>query len=308
MRVFLRVASSILTIVSLCSVARAEQPTAAGVRDWHKKVVRVEAVARRIFAANLENCQTKRNDFGFTSGTPDPEATPSVRKAWAEALGLGDGPTVVATFLGGPAAASGLQVGDIIAEANGVRWSPSPEDRQAFASAMAGANSLNLVVKRGSDEVKIGVPAQQICSAEVWLTHRSEINAESNAMNIIIEGGMEQLLTSDDELAYVIAHEAAHVFLGHTRADRAADTKNKKIRSQMERDADALGVRMMLRAGFLPEASFMAQPKMARSSRGPISRLLDLHDPYMATRERTAFLMSEVAAARVEQGAPAVVQ
>lgn len=120
-------------------------------------------------------------------------------------------------------------------------------------------------------------------------------------MNIIVDGGMEQLLTSDEELAWVIAHEAAHIFLGHTGPGRGADLKNNDIRSQMERQADALSVRLMLLAGYSPEASFAAQPKIAAASRGPISRLFDVHGPYMGTRERTRFLMNEVAAARVEQ-------
>lgn len=309
MRAAFRILTAILAIASASTVAHAEQPTADSVRNWYKRVVRVQTVARRILAAspNLEFCPTKRDDFGFTSVSPDPAATAPVRAAWAEGLGLGDGSTVVAAFPGGPAVQSDLRVGDSILEINGAKWSPTPEGRKVFASAMVGTRSLHLVVKRDAHEVTIVVPAQQICSADVWLTPRNRINAESNGMNIVVEGGMEQLLASDEELAWVIAHEAAHIFLGHTRADRAADLKNNALRLQMERQADALSVRLMLRAGFAPEASFSAQPKIAAASRGPISRLLDVHGPYMGTRERTAFLKSEASAARSEKWGPSVV-
>lgn len=303
-RAVFQIFAALVAIASTASAARAEQPTPDGVRDWYKRVARVQTVARRILAANLETCPIKRDDFGFTSVSPDPAASAAVRAAWIEGLGLGDGLTVVAVFPGGPAEAAGIKVGDRIVEINGARWSSNPEDRKAFASAMAGVSSLHLAVKRGADEVKMVVPAQQICTANVWLTPRAKINAFSNGVNIVVEGGMEQLLPSDDELAWVIAHEAAHAFLGHTGADRAADVKNNAIRSQMERQADALSLRLMLRAGFSPEASFSAQPKIAAASRGPISRLLDLHGPYMGTRERTAYLIAEVSAARSELGRP----
>lgn len=290
-----------VVIAAMSSGARAGQPSADGVRNWYKRVVRVQSVARPILASNLEFCPVKRGDFGFSSVSPDAQATAPVRAAWVEGLGLGEGSTTVAVFPGGPAEAVGLRVGDRIIEINAAKWSPTPEGRKAFASAMAGASVVHLVVTRQTQEIQLSVPAQQICSANVWLTPRGKVHAEANASNIVVEGGLEQLLGSDDELAWVIAHEAAHVFLGHTTADRAADLKNDAIRAQMERQADALSVRMMLRAGFTPEASFSAQPKIASASRGPISRLLDLHGPYMGTRERTAFLMAETAQARSEE-------
>lgn len=290
----------ILVAIAISSAAHAAPPTAEGAREWYKRVVRVQAISRKIFESNLDFCPVKRDDFGFMAVSPDPEANDVVRSALIEGLGLGDGSTTLAVFPGGPAAAGGLQVGDSIIEINGAKWSPAPKDRKAFSSAMAGASALHLVVKRQEQEVQVTVPAQKICAADVWLTPRAKVNALANGMNIVVEGGLEQLLDSDDELAWVIAHEAAHVFLGHTAADRAADLKNDAIRSQMEREADALSVRLMLQAGFAAEAAFSAQPKLASASRGPVSRLLDLHGPYMGTRERTEFLMSETESARSE--------
>ena len=50
-------------------------------------------------------------------------------------------------------------------------------------------------------------------------------------------------------------------FLGHTGANRAKEFKNAVLRKQMEQQADALGVRLMPKAGFSPEASVNAHAK-----------------------------------------------
>jgi hypothetical protein len=65
--------------------------------------------------------------------------------------------------------------------------------------------------------------------------------------------------------------------------------------------ADVLGIRLAARAGFIPETAAVANLKLARANRGPIARLLDLHGPYMANRDRTEFLKTQVAEARRSQ-------
>lgn len=287
------------------SIVHAAQQTADDVRAWQKRVVRVQTIARRILVSGVDICPSKRADFGFTAYSPDPGASAAVRAKSVEWLGPGDGSATVVVFPGGPAEASGLRVGDRIVEMNGVRWSATPEGLKAFGAAMAGASSLQLMVKRQAAEMKMEVPAQQICFADIYLTQRAKLEARTSGTNILIDGGLEQLFSDDDELAWIIAHEAAHAMLGHSGPDRVADLKNKAFRSRVEREADALSVRLMLRAGFSPEASSRAQSKLAAAGRGPIGRLLDITGPYMGTRERNAFLMAEAAAARAEQGKPA---
>jgi hypothetical protein len=59
-------------------------------------------------------------------------------------------------------------------------------------------------------------------------------------------------------------------------------------------------VRLILRAGYAPEAAADASPKLARANRGPIARMLDIHGPYMETGKRAAFLLTEASKARAE--------
>lgn len=281
----------------------AVSPSPVDVRVWYDRVTRVQSITRQILASNTDACPSKRNDFGYAAVTANPDARAAVQAAWVNGLRLGAGPTVVAVYPGGPAQAAGLLIGDEIVIANGVQWSGATEGGSAFAQTMAGGNdsgSLQLTVRRGGAEEILPVVVQQICTADMVLTRSSRVHAWSNGITIFIEGGLERLLSSDDELAWVIAHEAAHIFLGHTNADRDAARRENTTRSIMEREADRLSVRFMLKAGYAPEAATSAQPRLSAASWGPIPRLLDLHGPYMGTAERTSFLATEAAAARAE--------
>lgn len=302
MRAAFTLTTSLLLNFSIASVAFAAPPTADGVRDSFNRFVRVQSIVRRITAANVAICPTKRGDFGFTSVSPNPDAPAIVRAAWTEGLGLGDGSTVVAVYGTGPAEAAGLRVGDTIVAVNGVQWSLAPERRKAFAEALdARSGAKHITVRRGTADVLIDATPQEICSVDVVLRARNNVYAAASGSTIVIDAGMERLLVSDDELALVVAHEAAHIILGHTDADRLKDQKNKLLRKQMEQQADALGVRLMLNAGYSPEASLSAHPKLAKTMRGPVSRFLGIYGPYMSTRDRTAFIKSEAAIARSEQ-------
>lgn len=302
MRAAFRLPGTLLSILGFASIAFSATPTADGVRDSFNRFVRVRTIVRKITAANVATCPAKHGDLGFTSVSPDPDALATVRAAWTEGLGLGDGSTVVAVFESGPAVAAGLRVGDTIVAVDGVRWSLAPESRTAFKQALeVGSGQKHLTVRRGTADVMIDVTPQEICAADVVLRNRDNVYAAAKGSTIIIDKGMEQLLTSDDELALVVAHEAAHIFLGHTGADREKEYKHAVLRKQMEQQADALGVRLMLKAGFSPEASVTAHPKLAKVMRGPISRFLGMYGPYMSTHDRTAFIKSEAEAARTEQ-------
>ena len=301
MQALFRLISIVLIVLGYSSVARAESLTADGLRDTYKRVVRVQTIARQILASNLEVCPIRHRNFGFTAVSSDHNASASVRSAWADWLGPGDGMSVIAVYASGPAMTAGLKVGDRIVESNGRKWHSDVVDRTAFAQGLAEVQDITIVARRDSKELSISVPAQEICAGNVFLTSRPDVNAFAQGMNIFIDGGMEKLLTSDDELAFIIAHEAAHLFLGHTGPDRSTDLNKKRTRKVMEQDADALSVRLMLRAGFAPEASADAQLKMAKSMRGPISRQLGLSGPYMRPQDRAVWLMSETKAARSEQ-------
>ena len=129
-------------------------------------------------AANVATCPAKRGDFGFTSVSPNPDASAAVRAAWTEGLGLGDGSPVIAVYGSGPAEAAGLRAGDNIVSADGVPWSPAPERRKEFAEALdARSGEKHLMVRRATADVIINMAPQEICTADVVLRTRGNVYA-----------------------------------------------------------------------------------------------------------------------------------
>lgn len=297
----LKLAASGIAWVTLTA---AQTPTIDGIQQWQQRVERVQDIAHRILAANVAAGPVKRNDLGMITASPNPSASAAVRAAWYDALHLKDASTVLTVFSAGPAEQAGIQVGDAIVAAQGIRWADS---RQNFAQAMQQgerAGQITLTVKHGALERDIALTAQIICQANVILIDNKRANAWANGSGIVIEGGLERLLSDDAEMAFVIAHEAAHILLGHSAAStKTAQTKTVQ-RKDMELEADRLGVRLAARAGYAPEAGARAHPKIANANRGPIAKLLDLHGPYLSTTERAAFLADQAKEAHAESLAP----
>eukprot|EP01041_Mallomonas_annulata_P018888 gene18888-38016_t len=167
-----RLTTTLFSIAGIASATVAANPTptptADVVRNTINRFVRVQTIVRRITAANVASCPAKRSDFGFTSVSPNPDASAEVRAAWTAGLGLGDGSTVVAVYGSGPAEAAGLRVGDNFVSVDGVQWSLEPERRKAFAEALDGrSGEKHLMVRRASADVMIKMTPQEICTADV---------------------------------------------------------------------------------------------------------------------------------------------
>lgn len=252
------------------------QPTAPADR-----ALRVAAVARRILLANGPVCDRHRSDFGLIAG-------PATLNSW--------GAPVQRVWADGPAFAAGLRPGDLIREVNAVPWSADATERARFAAALAAApeaSRLALVIERGDARFAVSLTGQQRCHVDVELSGQAYVNAAAMASTITIGSGLERVLRDDAELAWAIAHEMAHVILGHTAPDRRAAISQRAERLALEQAADAFAIRLMAAAGYAPSAAPAAWLKVADASRQPLARMMDLHGPYLGTLERTAFLAAE---------------
>ena len=299
--------SSTFAIIAGLLLSGAKAPTVDDVREWHNRSIRVETIARKILAANIATCPATQSDFGFKAVTTNTANPVEVQNAWSRALGIDDDLTVIVIHSNGPAQLAGLQYGDKITSVNDVKWSPTPESRATFGEAWKAAlatSPLELSVRRGDADLELVIPAEQICAANAFLIRNKRTNAYAIRSEILVTDRMEKLLISDDELAYVIAHEAAHIFLGHSAPDKQADRDKSAARKKNERDADALSLRLMLKAGFPPEAAATAQPRINKATiLRELGNLFGIHGPYLPPKERTAFLKAEAAEARAEQEA-----
>lgn len=263
--------------------ANAEAPTADPA-----SALRVELLLRRILIANQGACAERQSDHGLVVGEP--------------ALFPGGAP-IVAVLPGSPAEAAGLRPGDLVRGVNGTPWSPDPAEAAAFVRALGETGhspDLALVIERDDRKLALVLPGRPACRGMARLAATNAINATAIGSTVIVASGLARLLPDDAELAFAVAHEAAHLILGHTAPQARAAIGDPARRPGLERNADALALRLMARAGYDPAAAARAWPKIADASRPPLHRLMDLHGPYMGTAERTAFLRDE--AARIERG------
>jgi hypothetical protein len=128
-------------------------------------------------------------------------------------------------------------------------------------SAALDNGDTDLLIRRNGQVIKLDLRAQAGCGGEVMLANSSTLNAWTDGRTIVVSTAMAQLAQSDDELAFVIAHEMAHNNLGHAQSGRndvrglfgllgfgAARVK------RMEVDADSAAVALMSAGGYAPDA------------------------------------------------------
>lgn len=275
----------------LSGPAHAAAPVRPFVGDDAPGTLRVAAITRRLLMANAALCPDPRHDFGLILGSPN-------TASW--------GAPIARVWPDGAAQGAGLRAGDVVRLVNGVPWSADPEELARFDTALARVShgaKLDLVVERHGISRHVRLAGQPRCAGEARLSAQPFLNAAALGRTIVIGGGLERLLRDDAELAFAIAHEAAHIVLGHTAPERQAEIGVTARRRVLEQEADALALGLMARAGYDPAAASPAWLKIADASRPPLHRLLDIHGPYPATAVRAAFL-ADGAARMAGEGGP----
>jgi hypothetical protein len=79
------------------------------------------------------------------------------------------------------------------------------------------------------------------------IDNSSEMNAHNDGTKIVIYRGLIDIASNTDEIALVLAHEAAHGMLGHLGA---LNTNVPSEIAVLEANADKYGAFLMMRAGF----------------------------------------------------------
>ena len=250
-----------------------------------KELRRVEDIAFRIEAANQDLCADRRPRIGASWATPE-AFDAKAREAAVEVYGLGSGLTVTGVVSGGPAAAAGLQPGDVVVSLNGEAAPAGKAAGEKFSKQLAAAMGqatapVTIVVRRAGQETPVAVTPVLACGYGVAVEDSSEINAYADGAVIHINRGILKLATTDEELALVIAHELAHNGQHHIQAQKhngrmaaipgvlidlaaaanGVDTKGKFTKLGMaigqahaapefEAEADYVGMYYMARAGY----------------------------------------------------------
>ena len=87
-------------------------------------------------------------------------------------------------------------------------------------------------------------PSLRLCGYPIRVETAAVLQASTNGHQIHITTGMLDFLEQDDELAFVLAHELAHILLGHNGAFEG------QSRRGVEAEADRLGIRIVSKAKY----------------------------------------------------------
>jgi predicted Zn-dependent protease len=149
------------------------------------------------------------------------------------------------------------------------------------------------------------LPLQTV--SQVTIVHDSALNASTNGQDILITDTLWNAIPNADERAFVIGHELSHIVLRHIQqtqlrriglsyVDRYLATRffkpgtlwntaenvglsliDKRFSRNVEYQADDLGIQLMKKAGYKPEAAISVFKVLQQQSGGRIPEFLQDH-------------------------------
>jgi hypothetical protein len=234
----------------------------------------VARVAWKLARANAELCPLTRPRAGWRLQAASQYG--SELRPLAEArYGLdGDLPGVLAAPEASPAATAGLAAGDLILALDGAplergrgsgreSYDGLALNTETLDNAVARA-AVDLKVRRGGAERNVRLSPVAACAYDTEVTLEGG-NARVTRDGLILIPVQQTLLArSDDELAFPLAHELAHLVLEHDRAPPVSGrrgeangqiTLRRGRSASAEADADRLGLYLLANAGYDPAAA-----------------------------------------------------
>jgi predicted Zn-dependent protease len=178
----------------------------------------------------------------------------------------------------------------------------------AVANAVLCEETVGVMMIQGDTEV---------CALSVGVSKSGALNAWTDGTNIMITRPMLGLLQSDDELAFILSHELAHILERHVQKASAASlagafldvfASSKGVNTNgtfrtvgaligskdREREADKVGAYLMARAGFDPRAGAWLWERMPPGQDGWLAS-------HPLSSERTANLLTVAAEIRAKR-------
>jgi len=285
---------TMLMFIAGCASTKAYTPpqTVEGVRSLYTQFNRVFTIKHNILVANSSLCSRQITDYGFIYMFVNEEASKEQQELAIEAFNLQKEPMVTYVTPKGAAYRAGLLAGDVIVSVNDNLWSDAESDDVFKKLLKEGIQSpnLRLGILRDKSKHTSNLTPDMACDYSFMLVDSEKHSARAYKREIAVDFGAAKLLKRDDEIAFLVAHELAHLLLGHTLPERIKELDEYKMRNIMEKDADALGIRLMISAGYDPKGAETALRSTDLLDSGPITRFLNYHGPYMLVDERILYL------------------
>jgi hypothetical protein len=208
-----------IAALAVAATSASEQGSSESLRRTYDALHRVASIKHHISKSNIHVCIERRLNYGFSYTTINDEVAPEVRSIWAATFTINSAPTVIYVDPKGLGKHAGLKVNDTILSVNDKIWPKQPREQTTFikdvSDAMAHQSRLIIKVRRADDEHTLELIGEPTCDIKIKLIPSEKSNAFVQGNTILFESGISQLLSDDGELAFVIAHEMAHVILQH---------------------------------------------------------------------------------------------
>lgn len=187
-------------------------------KEIYRSQLRLSTVAYPLLTRNVDLCGDKVSPYyGMQMWTSD-SVPRELRDTAMREYGLGLKPTVFSVVPGSPAARGGLKSGDRILQVEGkdVRAGAAGSRQIAGAIKERGYKGLRLTIEKGKGAKDVVLNPVAACNFPVVLQSINQtVNAMADGKNVLIPQGMMRFAHSNDELAFVTAHELAHNVSGH---------------------------------------------------------------------------------------------
>jgi hypothetical protein len=238
---------------------------------------RIYRVAAPLMVKNAPLCRSfARPLLGFTAKnlySYPVELAPAAESA----LKLDDRLRVMQVLDGSGAMRAGIRSGDIL---QSIQDQPLPLGAQAeneaarlLAPLIKNATDISVVVLRQEQSIRLTIPLTAACAFSMEIGHAPQVNAYADGRRIMITRGMLDFLSSDEELAVILAREIAHNILQHDallplKPDTAALASRGGLRpmsAKADQEADRLAMYLLARAGYDPAATERAIGKIAQA-------------------------------------------
>lgn len=202
-----------------------------------------------VLTANAALCPKVKPSIGIR--THSLESYPKrLRSAAGRVLGADKETRVFHVASGGPADLAGLQRGDIMVDVEGRILEPKTD-------AWDDVISKNVIhVKRGIEQLALGITPALACDYNLRLSSSSAINAYADGRNITMTTAMMDFVENDEELALIIGHELGHNTMGHIRkiiGNYIFSLGGTRYTRPFESEADYVGLYYLVRAGYSPD-------------------------------------------------------
>lgn len=291
--------------------------------SYFDKEDRVWNVSWPIITSNASLCPSIDRFSGISWLTPDGFKSTKNDRVYRYPPS-GDLSAVQTVAPGSPADSVGLLPGDLYRILNMPKSSLNDRVR---GRAPEKPRAWEMEVHRPSGVDTLTVPTVWACDTWVHVARDGSVNAFTDGSEIAVTEGLVDFVESDEELAFVVSHELAHIGLNHVgkrkrnsgllgalgvlvdaavgcwycnTGGKLAGGGAAAYSAEFEAEADYMGAYMTARAGYDPAVAKTFFSRMSESSTTP--RVWGTTHPVNAQRELNATIFADEVALKQAAG------